>query len=505
MDRITVDVNQVLLWESNPRVDAAQGQLDELKKIYDSGSGELNPEKSRRQLMKLLDSIATKGYQNKVDPILAVEVPETGHPSKYIVRDGNRRVSAIKLLSDLETYKGILDKKDYQSVKKRIQNYAYNIPSKLEIVTFRESEEEEELKNIIERKHNGALDGQGTVKWTPQAKTRFLGRGELVDAIDERFEKETGQTLAEYIGEKNNITSTRRVFGFKVVKEYIAAEDPEALTDEELKRVREVADQLRELVSDTGKPLSRLLAGEVEQKIIRPLKAAKGDPAGKPAGDPAGKPAGDPAGKPAGDPDSNKKPSAADDYLRNLDHKPGYRYLSHSEWFDYENENFNAVNALLEGLNKYGSLPRGTMGRRKKAFLLIPAARVIYELTLEAGVESKLPFKLKDGGVSANHKTNVSRLHELLKDNHFITYLSRKGIISDSFKEIRSLIETAKFADSVDATQLTSHKGLKHANIDRMMTLFDEAVLFAMLTEQLALYSSTSNSADNSDVIQPSK
>ena len=112
MDRITVDVNQVLLWESNPRVDAAQGQLDELKKIYDSGSGELNPEKSRRQLMKLLDSIATKGYQNKVDPILAVEVPETGHPSKYIVRDGNRRVSAIKLLSDLETYKGILDKKD---------------------------------------------------------------------------------------------------------------------------------------------------------------------------------------------------------------------------------------------------------------------------------------------------------------------------------------------------------------------------------------------------------
>lgn len=486
MKRITVDINQILLWQSNPRVDAADGQLDEFQKIYDSGGGDSNKQKSRRQLMNLLKSIADKGYQNEVDPILAVEMPETGHPSKYVVYDGNRRMSAIKLLSNPEKYENVLEKNDYQRVKDYNRRCAHNIPSKLEIVTFLEAEEEEKLKDIIRRKHNGALDGQGTIKWTPQAKARFLNSVEPVDAIDERFKKETGQTLAEYIGEKNNnITSSRRVFGYKAVKDYIDAEAPEALTDEELKRVREVADRLKEFVSDTGKPLSRLYAGEVRQKVIRPLKAVKGNP--------------------KGNPDSAQKPSAMEDNLSNLDHKPAYRYLSHSEWFDYENENFNAVNALLEGLNKYGSLPKKSMDRREKAFLLIPAARVIFELTLEAGVYSKLPFELENGGASANHKTNVNRLHELLKDDHFITYLSDKGIISDSFKEIRSLIKTAKFADSADATQLTSHKGLKHANIDRMMTLFDEAVLFAMLTEQLALYSSTSNSADNSDVIQPSK
>lgn len=486
MKRITVDINQILLWQSNPRVDAADGQLDEFQKIYDSGGGDSNKQKSRRQLMNLLKSIADKGYQNEVDPILAVEMPETGHPSKYVVYDGNRRMSAIKLLSNPEKYENVLDKNDYQRVKDYNRRCAHNIPSKLEIVTFLEAEEEEKLKDIIKRKHNGALDGQGTIKWTPQAKARFLNSVEPVDAIDERFKKETGQTLAEYIGEENNnITSSRRVFGYKVVKEYIAAADPEALTDEELKRVREVADQLKEFVSGTGKRLSRLNAGEVGQKVIRPLKAVKGNP--------------------KGNPDSAQKPSAMEDDLSNLDHKPGYRYLSHSEWFDYENENFNAVNALLEGLNKYGSLPRGGMGRREKAFLLIPSVRVIYELTIEAGYDSKLPFKLEGGGVSANHETNVSRLHELLKDNHFITHLSDKGIISGSFKVIRSLIETTHFADSVHASQMTSHKGLKHANVDKMMALFEDAVLFAMLTEQLALYSSTSSSADNSDVIQPSK
>ena len=485
MNRITVDINQVLLWESNPRVDAAEGQLDELKKIYDSGGGELNPEKSRRQLMKLLDSIATKGYQNEVDPILAVEMPEAGHPSKYVVHDGNRRVSAIKLLSDPETYKGILDKKDYQSVKERIQHYAYNIPSKLEIVTFRESEEEEELKNIIERKHNGALDGQGTVKWTPQAKTRFLGRGDLVDAIDERFKKETGQTLAEYIGEKNNITSTRRVFGYKTVKEYVAAENPKDLTDEELRRVREVADKLKKHVSENDKRLSRLYAGEVEQKIIRPLKAAKGNSKGK----------------------SNppKDPSAMDDYNQSLISRPGYRYLSHEDWFDYDNEHFTAVNTLLKGLHNYGKLPKDPKARMEKAFLLVPSVRVIYELTLQGGINSGLHFKLEKGSVSTNHKINVGRLHKLLKDDHFITYLSDKKIIENSFVETRSVITRTNFADSVERSETTSHKSMKYDNVDTMMTLFEEAALFALLTEQLVRYTNTQTSADESDAISPSK
>ena len=67
------------------------------------------------------------------------------------------------------------------------------------------------------------------------------------------------------------------------------------------------------------------------------------------------------------------------------------------------------------------------------------------------------------------------------------------------------MITRTNFADSVERSETTSHKSMKYDNVDTMMTLFEEAALFALLTEQLVRYTNTQTSADESDAISPSK
>ena len=69
MERINVNVSDLCLWETNPRVEPSIDQMDELNKIYNFSAQSQST--SKRQLMNLASSIAENGYQNDVEPILA--------------------------------------------------------------------------------------------------------------------------------------------------------------------------------------------------------------------------------------------------------------------------------------------------------------------------------------------------------------------------------------------------------------------------------------------------
>lgn len=102
MQREVVSVDRLLLWQENPRVKAADSQMKELDNIYNFSNAS-SQKTSKRQLMKLVESIAENGYQNDVEPIL---VKREG--DRFVVQDANRRLSSIKLLLDPDKYREIL-------------------------------------------------------------------------------------------------------------------------------------------------------------------------------------------------------------------------------------------------------------------------------------------------------------------------------------------------------------------------------------------------------------
>lgn len=80
MERINVNVSDLCLWETNPRVEPSIDQMDELNKIYNFSAQSQST--SKRQLMNLASSIAENGYQNDVEPILATRAGD-----KYVIHD----------------------------------------------------------------------------------------------------------------------------------------------------------------------------------------------------------------------------------------------------------------------------------------------------------------------------------------------------------------------------------------------------------------------------------
>ena len=119
---------------------------------------------------------------------------------------------------------------------------------------------------------------------------------------------------------------------------------------------------------------------------------------------------------------------------------------------------FEDTNFMLSALNAYGVLEDDSTKRWAKAFLIAPAIRVIFELSLLALDKSCDEIHLPQKGVSAKHKENVSYVHSLFKNN--------------------------KFQESVEYSSLGSHKSMKDYDIDTIMRLSNDAVLFAMLCQQ---------------------
>lgn len=470
MHRETVEVDKLDLWTSNPRVEEASDQEDALDRIYNT-SNPVSPSRSRRQLMNLVASIAENGYQNDVEPILV-----THDNGRYTVKDANRRLSAIKLLSDPEAYQHMLEEKDFSTLKELSSEYHDNIPTSLDVVVF-DQDEEEELREVLARKHNGPLDGAGTLPWGTESKNRFFstGRRKLADQLEGPFEQQFGESLSSYLGGSNAITSTHRVFDFSVVKKYLSINDPDHPSSEELDRVKEFSDELKAYSRAQNTILSRLRKNDVEEGVIIPLKERQNP--------------------------SSISPQAlikrtmsqfANTYGRNLDRRLGARY-NNQDYLDLNDINFQEIHMLLAGLSSNGELTGDSGNRWSKAYLLAPAIRVFFELSLLSVQRSQTPgINLPKPSVSKDHSDNVGYMQKLFReDNAFKQYLSQSNILFDTWNDANSVINTTDFESAVTAAQLSSHKSVKDMEIFTVVKLFNEAVLFAILCEQYLGYKKT--------------
>ena len=115
----------------------------------------------------LCKNIAENGFRDIELPIVSPMKDNTGHyTGYYLVRDGNRRITSLKLLT---IYKNDLDKFELSpSIKDKLSKLSYSI-SKIDCSI---SENEEYINKILENIHSGGEHGTNKINWSPQAKAQ---------------------------------------------------------------------------------------------------------------------------------------------------------------------------------------------------------------------------------------------------------------------------------------------------------------------------------------------
>ena len=186
-----IKLSDILLDNTNPRL---------TKSVQDSGEPAiLNWMLTNGSLLELMISITENGYFEG-EPILVI--PHESLEGKYTVVEGNRRVSALKILNNPE----IVSKKE-NSIAEIISQAKKEIPIELPALVF--SKESEILDYL------GYRPITGVKQWSPLAKARYLDKlyksRKEIKEIDEKY-----RVLANIIGSKGYYTkrlhTTYRVY-----------------------------------------------------------------------------------------------------------------------------------------------------------------------------------------------------------------------------------------------------------------------------------------------------
>ena len=150
-----VSIRRLLLDEWNPRLRRRLAQ--------DEAIAHFASQKTTRQLAK---HIAANG----INPLESIAIFPTVPPSrKYVVREGNRRLAAIKLLHEPSLAASATDQQFYQ---KLISKPHALIPDEISCVLF---EDESEVRRWIGLKHVSDASGASTLIWEPWQKANFDG------------------------------------------------------------------------------------------------------------------------------------------------------------------------------------------------------------------------------------------------------------------------------------------------------------------------------------------
>lgn len=155
--RKLIDISLLNVNIENPRFEMVGNQRDAIKIMIGD---------QKDKLIKLANDIVNEGL-NPGDPIFITKHEKLD--GEYNVLEGNRRVTALKLLENPE----LISEKN-KSLLNRFKNlseqYSKVAIEKIPCILF---ENENEAEHWIELKHTGQNDGVGTVGWDAQQKARF--------------------------------------------------------------------------------------------------------------------------------------------------------------------------------------------------------------------------------------------------------------------------------------------------------------------------------------------
>lgn len=149
---IVLPISKILMDEENPRHDKINGQKEILNwHVEHLGS----------KLILLMRSLAENG-QSDIDKVLVT--PVKGMLDKYVVKEGNRRVAALKLLNDPSLCDDDLFRRRIESV-----NISDQLSFEIDCVNIKDQRRVAWLMGL---RHLGEQGGVGTSKWGAVEKDR---------------------------------------------------------------------------------------------------------------------------------------------------------------------------------------------------------------------------------------------------------------------------------------------------------------------------------------------
>ena len=157
-----IPVSQLLFDTQNPRLpDIQTSQIESIKSMAKSQGD---------RIIALVQHLVDHGPNPSSLPIV---MPCNDADGKYYVLDGNRRLSAIKLLEGPEITDGIFSSTVQEKLKKISSNYSQNPIVELRCVVVSNRDEADTWIQLI---HRGQNQGAGLVEWDGQVAARYDAR-----------------------------------------------------------------------------------------------------------------------------------------------------------------------------------------------------------------------------------------------------------------------------------------------------------------------------------------
>lgn len=205
MAAIELKIEQLVLDNDNPRITHSDGQQQALQKVVKD---------QKTKLVRLAESIVEHGL-SPIERFMVLEVSEK--PKRYIALEGNRRVTALRLLTNSAAMTGLEMPNGMQRAIERLAKIFDK--SKVEPIDAYEVGSREDGRYWIELRHNGEDDGRGVVGWKPIVAARFRKKEPAIQAFDMVLEHGGfSEDEAEAIRSGFSLTTLRRLMDSKDVR-----------------------------------------------------------------------------------------------------------------------------------------------------------------------------------------------------------------------------------------------------------------------------------------------
>lgn len=150
-------LSKLLLDNDNPRHDPIDNESEIIATLL-----------RRERVLPLSRDIAARKAMSPFDRIGVIPHPRL--PGKYVVAEGNRRVCALRLLSDPDKAPDAKIRAIFEVLAKEVGK----LPAKVEVVVLKDEEEAREWKAL---RHEGEQGGVGLRKWNAAGKARHAAKG----------------------------------------------------------------------------------------------------------------------------------------------------------------------------------------------------------------------------------------------------------------------------------------------------------------------------------------
>lgn len=160
VDFITLALSNLFLDAENPRLDNPQESQTEAIRAL------ISAPKQKQKLVNL----ATDILENGLNPSEAMIVMPHNGTKQYIVLEGNRRLAAIKILENPDSFKGLFSNKVQTVLQNLSQNYQKKPIHSVQCVMVKDRDE---ARHWIELRHEGQQEGVGIVPWGAAEAARF--------------------------------------------------------------------------------------------------------------------------------------------------------------------------------------------------------------------------------------------------------------------------------------------------------------------------------------------